>query len=214
MSSKYDNVKLKISVSEDHYYIFSRFSLSKLLSFAKLDPTKAVQVSLTLKKHFVSLNRTTITQSELEAYLRQILVDGGFETPLELFPAIRKFYAERISLIVLIGGEPGVGKSSLTQELSFILNCNNTIDTEVLLCAAGAMGIPTPSPAGATASSFIRGEVVKYQKSGKMLIVEGASVALPDFTDLFSVGKGSTSILLGFYLHYSREVPPEVGGAV
>lgn len=62
MCSKYDAIKLKVYVSEEHYYILSRFRLTHVLSFCKLPCNVAVQIALDVKRHFVNLNRTSIRQ--------------------------------------------------------------------------------------------------------------------------------------------------------
>ena len=47
---------------QDHYYVLSRFLISRMLTVTKLPPLKAVKIALELKKHLVDGERLNLTQ--------------------------------------------------------------------------------------------------------------------------------------------------------
>jgi hypothetical protein len=50
--SKYDLVKVKVSI-EDHFYVFSRFLISRVLTFIKVKEKDAIKMTLEVKKILV-----------------------------------------------------------------------------------------------------------------------------------------------------------------
>ncbi len=63
--SQYDLVKVKIHLKE-HFYVFSRFLMSRILTLIKVNDKDAIKITLDIKKHFVETNKTEVTQQELE----------------------------------------------------------------------------------------------------------------------------------------------------
>lgn len=47
--SKYDLVKVKVAL-EDHFYIFSRFLISRILTLIKVKEKDAIKITLEVKK--------------------------------------------------------------------------------------------------------------------------------------------------------------------
>ncbi|EFA76300.1 hypothetical protein PPL_10063 [Heterostelium album PN500] len=76
-SSKYDFVKVKVRL-EDHYYVLSRFLISRVLNVTQVDAADSVKISLELKKRLVDQGRLTLTQSELENELFTLLQSYGY----------------------------------------------------------------------------------------------------------------------------------------
>lgn len=50
--SKYDLVKVKVSL-EDHFYVFSRFLISRILTLIKVKEKDSIKVTLEVKKMLV-----------------------------------------------------------------------------------------------------------------------------------------------------------------
>lgn len=50
--SKYDLVKVKVSL-EDHFYVFSRFLISRILTLIKVKEKDSIRVTLEVKKMLV-----------------------------------------------------------------------------------------------------------------------------------------------------------------
>lgn len=66
--SQYDLVKVKVHL-EEHFYVFSRFLMSRILTLIKVNDKDAIKITLDIKKHFVENNITEVTQQELEQVL-------------------------------------------------------------------------------------------------------------------------------------------------
>jgi len=50
--SQYDLVKLKVHIQE-HFYVFSRFLMSRILTLIRVNEKDAIKITLDIKKHFV-----------------------------------------------------------------------------------------------------------------------------------------------------------------
>ena len=50
--SKYDFIKVKVSL-EDHFYVFSRFLISRILTLIKVKPKDSIRITLEVKKILV-----------------------------------------------------------------------------------------------------------------------------------------------------------------
>ncbi|KAH9601610.1 hypothetical protein LSM04_004855 [Trypanosoma melophagium] len=152
MSSKYDRVKVKVHLGGDHYYILSRFMLSKMLTFCKLPTTAAVRVSLELKKFLVDQGKLHVTQAELEAATFYTMAQYGFgEAHTRLFPLMTRFYMERVPLLILIAGSGCCSKTFIAHSLASKLNTHNVVSTDLLLDVLTAVhaGFPADSIAPA-----------------------------------------------------------------
>ncbi|AIO02119.1 hypothetical protein LPMP_345000 [Leishmania panamensis] len=195
MSSKYDVVKLKVHLSDVHYYVLSRFLLSKMLMFCCVPEDTAVRISLDVKKHFVNTERTSITQAELEDYIRCSMIAAGFaQEHARLFSVVTQFHTERIPLVLFIAGPERCGKTTLAHHLSARLNCSTVINAEVLRDIWTAVDESHPSFAVTAASSpystsdMVRSEVAaalsaevdKAIQEGRVIIVEGENLSLAD----------------------------------
>ncbi len=66
--SKYDLIKIKVSL-EDHFYVFSRFLTSRILTLIRIKEKDSVKVTLAVKKKLVEKDILEIQQSELEQHL-------------------------------------------------------------------------------------------------------------------------------------------------
>ena len=63
--SQYDLVKIKVHL-HDHFYVFSRFLMSRVLTLIKVNDKDAIKITLDIKKHFVENQKSEVTQEELE----------------------------------------------------------------------------------------------------------------------------------------------------
>ena len=55
-------VRVWLGTDQDHYYVLSRFLISRMLTVTKLPPLKAVKIALELKKALVDSERLNLTQ--------------------------------------------------------------------------------------------------------------------------------------------------------
>ena len=70
--SKYDVLKVRVWL-EDHFFIFSRFLVSRILTLNKVPPKDSIRIAMDLKKLLVEEEKFDVTQSEMENYLFQIM---------------------------------------------------------------------------------------------------------------------------------------------
>ncbi|KAH9647760.1 P-loop containing nucleoside triphosphate hydrolases superfamily protein [Citrus sinensis] len=78
--SKYDFVKVKVWLGDnaDHYYVFSRFLLSRMLTVTKIPNHVAIKIALELKKLLVDNSLLDVSQSDLEANLFKLMERRGY----------------------------------------------------------------------------------------------------------------------------------------
>ena len=50
--SQYDNVKIKVHI-EEHFYVFSRFLMSRILTLIKIKEKDAIKITLDIKRELV-----------------------------------------------------------------------------------------------------------------------------------------------------------------
>ncbi|KAM9953688.1 hypothetical protein ACTFIR_008779 [Dictyostelium discoideum] len=131
-SSKYDFVKVKVQL-ENHYYVLSRFLISRVLNVTKVDAADSVKISLALKKTLVDQGRLTITQSELENELFKLLQSYGYgKEYIERYKMTTQFHHQRVPLIILISGPKYIGKSWLATQLAERLNLSTVLQTTLV----------------------------------------------------------------------------------
>jgi len=63
--SQYDQVKIKVTL-QDHFYVFSRFLMSRILTLLKVNEKDAIKITLDIKKELVEQGLTSVSQQELE----------------------------------------------------------------------------------------------------------------------------------------------------
>ncbi|XP_059666938.1 uncharacterized protein LOC132312553 isoform X3 [Cornus florida] len=79
-SSKYDFVKVKVWLGDnaDHYYVLSRFLLSRMLTVTKIPNHVAIKIALELKKLLIDNSLLDVSQSDLEANLFKLMERRGY----------------------------------------------------------------------------------------------------------------------------------------
>jgi tRNA uridine 5-carbamoylmethylation protein Kti12 len=144
-SSKYDFVKVKVSL-ENHYYVLSRFIVSRILTAVNVNFTDSLKISLELKKRLVDLNRLDVTQAELEQHLFMIMRNCGYgETPISRYKLMTRFHQKRVPLMILMFGTGCVGKSTLATQLGERLNIPNVLQTDLVLDLVSSLNTNAPS---------------------------------------------------------------------
>ncbi|KAG5492398.1 hypothetical protein GH5_01317 [Leishmania sp. Ghana 2012 LV757] len=232
MSSKYDVIKVKVHLTDAHYYILSRYFLSKMLMFCRVPEDTAVRISLDVKKHFVNNERTTITQAELEDHIRCSMVAAGFAREhAQLFSVVTKFHAERIPLILFIAGPRRCGKTTLAHLLATRLNCTTVINAEIMRDISASVDDSLPSFAlsdatspystsatlrGVEVAAAVSAEVDKTVQEGRSIIIEGENLSFDGFHRFLepSFQLSTGSVVLGLVMETSRhEAEPDVSHA-
>ncbi|KFK27902.1 hypothetical protein AALP_AA8G444900 [Arabis alpina] len=194
-SSKYDFVKVKVWLGDaDHYYVLSRFLVSRMLTVTKIPNHVAVKIALELKKLLIDNSLLDVSQSDLETSLFKLMARRGYgEEYINRYNMMTKFHHQRVPLVILVCGTACVGKSTIATQLAQRLNLPNVLHTdmvyELLRTATDAPLTSTPVWTREFASSeeliteFCRecrivrkglaGDLKKAMKDGKPIIIEG-----------------------------------------
>ncbi|KAK8658873.1 hypothetical protein V6N13_029092 [Hibiscus sabdariffa] len=195
-SSKYDFVKVKVWLGEnaDHYYVLSRFLLSRMLTVTKIPNHIAVKIALELKKLLIDNSLLDISQFDLEVNLFKLMERQGYGLEyVNRYKMMTRFHHQRVPLVILVCGTASVGKSTIATQLAQRLNLPNVLQTdmvyELLRTSTNAPLASTPVWARNFSSSeeiiteFCRecrivrkglnGDLKKAMKDGKPIIIEG-----------------------------------------
>ncbi|KAK6936296.1 hypothetical protein RJ641_033326 [Dillenia turbinata] len=195
-SSKYDFVKVKVWLGDnaDHYYVLSRFLLSRMLTVTKIPNHVAIKIALELKKLLIDNTLLDVSQSDLEANLFKLMERRGYgEEYINRYKMMTRFHHQRVPLVILVCGTACVGKSTIATQLAQRLNLPNVLQTEMvyelLRTSTDAPLASTPVWARDFGSSeelvteFCRecrivrkglaGDLKKAMKDGKPIIIEG-----------------------------------------
>ncbi|XP_058764891.1 uncharacterized protein LOC131638350 isoform X1 [Vicia villosa] len=195
-SSKYDFVKVKVWLGDnaDHYYVLSRFLLSRMLTVTKIPNHVAIKIALELKKLLIDNSLLDVSQSDLEANLFKLMGRRGYgEEYINRYKMMTRFHHQRVPLVILVCGTACVGKSTIATQLAQRLNLPNVLQTdmvyELLRTSTDAPLASTPVWARDFNSSeeliteFCRecrvvrkglgGDLKKAMKDGKPIIIEG-----------------------------------------
>ncbi|XP_020519641.1 uncharacterized protein LOC18428822 isoform X3 [Amborella trichopoda] len=195
-SSKYDFVKVRVWLGDnaDHYYVLSRFLLSRMLTVTKIPNHVAIKIALELKKLLIDNSLLDVSQSDLEANLFKLMERRGYgEEYINRYKMMTRFHHQRVPLVVLVCGTACSGKSTIATQLAQRLNLPNVLQTdmvyELLRTSTDAPLTSTPVWARDFESSeelvteFCRecrivrkglaGDLKKAMKDGKPIIIEG-----------------------------------------
>lgn len=196
VSSKYDFVKVKVWLGENanHYYVLSRFLLSRTLTVTKIPNHVAIKIALELKKLLVDNSLLDVSQSDLEANLFKLMERRGYgEEYISRYKMMTRFHHQRVPLVILVCGTACVGKSTISSQLAQRLNLPNVLKTEMVY---ELLRTSTEAPLSSTPvwardfntsdeliTEFCRecrvvrkglaGDLNKAMKDGKPIIIEG-----------------------------------------
>ncbi|XP_015877819.3 uncharacterized protein LOC107414227 [Ziziphus jujuba] len=195
-SSKYDFVKVKVWLGDnaDHYYVLSRFLLSRMLTVTKIPNHVAIKIALELKKLLIDNSLLDVSQSDLEANLFKLMQRRGYgEEYINRYKMMTRFHHQRVPLVILVCGTACVGKSTIATQLAQRLNLPNVLQTdmvyELLRTSTDAPLASSPvwardfSTSEELITEFCRecrivrkglaGDLKKAMKDGKPIIIEG-----------------------------------------
>ncbi|KAI4372679.1 hypothetical protein MLD38_010879 [Melastoma candidum] len=215
-TSKYDFVKVKVWLGDncDHYYVFSRFLLCRMLTVTKIPNHVAIKMALELKKLLIDNSLLDVSQSDLEANLFKLMERRGYgEEYINRYKMMTRFHHQRVPLVILVCGTACVGKSTIATQLAQRLNLPNVLQTdmvyELLRTATEAPLSSTPVWARSFNSSeeliseFCRecrivrqglaGDLKKAMKDGKPIIIEGIHLD-PSIYLIDNINKSSAEV--------------------
>ncbi|KAH1114967.1 hypothetical protein J1N35_008345 [Gossypium stocksii] len=218
-SSKYDFVKVRVWLGDnaDHYYVLSRFLLSRMLTVTKIPNHVAIKIALELKKLLIDNSLLDVSQSDLEVNLFKLMERRGYgEEYINRYKMMTRFHHQRVPLVILVCGTACVGKSTIATQLAQRLNLPNVLQTdmvyELLRTATDAPLASTPvwerdfSSSEELITEFCRecrivrkglnGDLKKAMKDGKPIIIEGIHLD-PSIYLMDDEHKATTSVAEG-----------------
>ena len=186
--SKYDAVKVKVWL-EDHFFIFSRFLISRILTLNKVPPKDSIRIAMDLKKLLVEEGKLELRQPEMENYLFRIMrVYNYGDAFIRRYQMMNRFYSLRAPLLILVSGPPICGKSTLVTQLADRVNVANVLQTAIVTSVMNrfnAQGTQPPFWAAhesridlykaecQSARKGVQTDIIKCLREGKSLIIEG-----------------------------------------
>lgn len=131
--SKFDMVKVRVLLGGEHWFVFSRYILSKMLKVLLIPDKDAQRIAFELKRKLVSNGLLDVVSSKFQELLFQVMKEFGYEkTFQDRYIMMNKFYSKRVPLIILISGSVSVGKSTIANKLSERMNISNVLQTKIV----------------------------------------------------------------------------------
>jgi 2-phosphoglycerate kinase len=132
-SSKYDYVKVKVWL-HDHYYVLSRFLVSRMLALIAVPADDAARITLELKKTLVDGGVHDIPQASLQETLFQLLRKHGYGGRYTArYQLMSTLYQRRLPILILICGTGCIGKSFVATRLAERINVPNLLQTGLVV---------------------------------------------------------------------------------
>lgn len=147
-------------VSQEHAIPFSKGLLAESLTATGLPPERAYQVAMSVECRLLDEDIYRLPVDELQALVYDILSQSEGQRYVQRYLQWHKLAAEERSLIILIGGATGVGKSTLAALLAGRLGIVRLISTDTVRQVMRAFFPPNFMPA-IHYSSFSAGDSVR-----------------------------------------------------
>lgn len=144
-----------IHLKGGHYYVLSRFLISRALESVGVLVEDAAAIALQLKKELVEHNLLNISSKDLGVWLVWILALHGYgDLYYSRFRMISQFFQQRLPLVIMITGTGCVGKSTVATQLARQLNLPNVLQTDMVFDIMSTMEGGCTQTAGAEAPSL------------------------------------------------------------
>ena len=111
---------------------FSKGILAGSLMKAGLDVEQAYQMAEDIRSEYEALNTVRITEEDLTAKIYQTLLDAGFTRVASYYKMWHSLREKKRSIVILLGGATGIGKSTVASEISYRLGIHSIIGTDVV----------------------------------------------------------------------------------
>lgn len=119
-------------VGKKHVTPFSRGILAGSLMKAGLDVDKAYQMAKELRVKIESSSTEKITEEDLTAMTYQTLLDSGYTKFASYYKMWQSVREQKRSIVILLGGVAGIGKSTVAFEISHRLGIHAIIGTDIV----------------------------------------------------------------------------------
>eukprot|EP00164_Ancoracysta_twista_P000442 GFYU01000598.1.p1 GENE.GFYU01000598.1~~GFYU01000598.1.p1 ORF type:complete len:410 (-),score=88.46 GFYU01000598.1:168-1397(-) len=133
-STNYDSIKVRVWLpSHNHYYVLSRFLLSRVLTMTSIPTYEANKISLELKKQLVDKGLWDVANSQMEKELFKIMNDFGYMgIYTNRYTMMTQFHQQRVPLLVVLSGSRFTGKSTAATQLASRLNLSTVLSSDVI----------------------------------------------------------------------------------
>lgn len=130
--SKFDMIKVKVMLGE-HWFIFSRYILSKLLIVIRISEKDSQRIAFELKRKLVGLGLLDVQLKKFQELLFKTFDEFGYDKIFQdRYLMMNSFYSKRVPLVILISGSISVGKSTIANKLSEKMNISNVLQTKIV----------------------------------------------------------------------------------
>lgn len=119
-------------LKEDSRYPFSKGILATSLNITGLSIDKRYEIVQEVNEDLKEGDKTEVRSKEIKELVRKKLLNRGYEKEEKFYRISREIRYLDKPLLVLIGGGPGVGKSTLSAELGHRLGINRVIGTDTI----------------------------------------------------------------------------------
>ncbi len=119
-------------VGKKHVTPFSKGILAGSIMKAGLDVDKAYQMAEDIRQRITTSNINEITEEELTTMTYQTLMDAGYQRIASYYQMWHSLREKKRSIIILLGGATGIGKSTVAFEISHRLGIHSIIGTDIV----------------------------------------------------------------------------------
>lgn len=111
---------------------FSKGILAGSLMKAGLDVEQAYQMAEDIRSEYEASRTVRITEEDLTSKIYQTLLDAGFTRVASYYRMWHSLREKKRSIVILLGGATGIGKSTIASEISYRLGIHSIIGTDVV----------------------------------------------------------------------------------
>lgn len=192
LSSKYDFVKVRIYLDQTHYYILSRFLISRVLTAARIDSFHAVRMALDLKKRLVDQCCLDLSQTDLELELFQLMREYGYGAEnINFYKMLSRWHHQRIPLVILISKNHYITANHVLKDVDMLpsllserLNIPCILKTTMIHELYFLMNDKVPMPLNLldfqysqdSIMQLLKVDISKYISEGKSFLIEGPHI--------------------------------------
>ncbi len=125
---------------------FSRGVVSRSLMAIGLGPEMGYRLANTLENRLWRSGSHQVTRPQLRELVTQLLQEEAGEQFARLYDVLHNFKLSGTPTVVLVGGAPGVGKSTIAAELAYRLGIGRLVSTDSVREALRSLISPELSP--------------------------------------------------------------------